>query len=65
MKIKFYQLPKGERQQILDTIEKLVKDRDKAQQAFYSAQNKLEEAKFNLDTNNHCLQLLKDKYDFE
>lgn len=65
MKIKFYQLPKAERQEILDNIEKFTKDRDKAQQMVYSAQNRLEEAKFHLEKNNRFLQQIRDKYDFE
>lgn len=65
MKIKFYQLPKAERQEILDNIEKFTKDRDKAQQMVYSAQNRLEEAKFHLEKNNRFLQQIRDKYNFE
>lgn len=65
MKIKFCQLPEKERKEILDNIEKFTKDRDKAQQMVYNAQNRLEEAKFHLETNNRNLQLIRDKYDFE
>lgn len=64
MKIKFYQLPKAERQRILSNITKLKKERDKAQEMFDSAQKSLDEAKFRLDTNNHCLRILNEKYDF-
>lgn len=64
MKIQFYQLPKAERQRVLNNITKLTKERDKAQEKFDSAQKSLDEARFRLDTNNHCLRLLEEKYDF-
>lgn len=53
-----------ERKRILNNITKLTKERDKAQEMFDSAQKSLDEAKFRLDTNNYCLRLLDEKYDF-
>lgn len=65
MKIKFYQLPKEERTQILDIIEKYTQDRDTWKENLDLAQQRLDTAKFNFEAKEHCLRLLKDKYDFE
>ena len=65
MKIKFYQLPKEERLRILDDMEELTKNSNDWQERLRIAELEVECCKFHLNSKNHDLQILKDKYDFE
>lgn len=65
MKIKFCQLPKEEKRIILWDIAELTKNTNDWKERLRMAEIEVECCKFQLDSKNHDLRILKDKYDFE
>ena len=65
MKNKFCQLPKEEQRIILWDISELTKNSNDWQERLRIAELEVECCKFHLNSKNHDLQILKDKYDFE